>query len=70
MIARHYTVKITSHERLGKSSLAFNAGDIGIKRHYTEAFCLRKDIYNNLIALADPNLQLKRHIATYQEPET
>jgi len=57
MIARHYTVKNTSHERLGKSSFAFNAGDIGIKRHYTEAFCLRKDIYNNLIALAEPNME-------------
>ena len=45
MIAKHYTVKSTEHPQ------GYNDGGMGIKRHYTEAFCLRSDIYKNLLML-------------------
>lgn len=36
----------------------FETGKYGIRRHYTEAFAMRKDIYNNLIKLCNkPTLE-------------
>lgn len=40
-IARHYLIKSSNHPKNGT-----------IRRHYTEAFCMRKEVYENLLKLA------------------
>lgn len=42
-IAKHYLVKSTAHPRASSNSSPgyFKESDQGIKRHYTEAFCMR-----------------------------
>jgi len=55
MIGKHYLVKSTSHP---KSSLfpslngEFDERKPGTKRHYTEAFCMRKNVFELLMKLA------------------
>ena len=55
-IAKHYLVKNTSHPAsVGTVGISgdFDSNLHGIKRHYTEAFCMRGNVYDNLLALAD-----------------
>jgi len=54
-IGRHYVIKNTSHPYVTDPSDIgeFEAYKYGIRRHYTEAFAMRKDIYDNLIKLCN-----------------
>jgi hypothetical protein len=53
-IGRHYVIKSTSHPHVIDPSGVgeFEDKKYGIRRHYTEAFCMRRDIYDNLIRLS------------------
>jgi hypothetical protein len=47
-IGRHYLVKSTTHKSTigGASALGeFESNKNGIKRQYTEAFCMRSEVY-------------------------
>jgi hypothetical protein len=55
LIAKHYMIKVTSHSCNGLSISPIGTFDHslrGMKRHYTECFAMRKDIYENLMALS------------------
>lgn len=65
-IAKHYTVKSTSLSYqydilnlLSSPNGQFDDKKSGIKRHYTEAFCMRPDVYQALLDLANNNEQEK-----------
>ena len=54
-IGKHFLVKSTSHPitKGGASENGiFEENKIGIKRQYTNAFCMRNEIYENIIRLA------------------
>ena len=53
-IGKHYMVKSTSHPKTkgGPSNIGeIEEGKFGIRRQYTECFCMRKQVYDNLIAI-------------------
>ena len=55
-IGKHYLVKSTTHRytRGGPSPDGeFEDRKGGIKRHYTEAFCMREEVYQSLLKLAN-----------------
>lgn len=55
-IGKHYLVKSTTHRitRGGPSPDGeFEDRKQGIKRHYTEAFCMRKEVFESLLKIAD-----------------
>jgi cytochrome b involved in lipid metabolism len=55
LIAKHYMIKVTSHSCIGLRTSPIGTFDHtlrGMKRHYTECFAMRKDIYENLMALS------------------
>jgi len=55
-IGKHYLVKSSTHPitRGGPSPDGeFEDRKQGIKRHYTEAFCMRKEVYQSLLKIAD-----------------
>ena len=51
-IGRHYLVKSLSHS----STREFDRIKNGIKRHYTEAFCMRPSVYLGILDLAKDHL--------------
>ena len=54
-LGRHYLIKSTSHPKTqgGPSpSGEFDPKRHGIKRHYTECFCMRSLVYENLLKIA------------------
>jgi cytochrome b involved in lipid metabolism len=58
-IGRHYLVKTTSHPLNIPCTVpgSFDQNVAGIKRHYTEAFCMRNDVYLNLLNLGSDDDQ-------------
>ena len=55
-MGKHYLVKSTSHPvtRGGPSADGeFDDYKVGIKRQYSQSFCMRTDIYEALLKLAD-----------------
>ena len=59
-IGRHYVIKSTCHPHTADPSEigSFESSKYGIRRHYTEAFAMRKGIYENLIRLCNrPTLE-------------
>lgn len=54
-IGRHYLVKSTSHRQSRGATTEKGHFDIslpGIKRHYTEAFCMRPNVHDSILELA------------------
>jgi len=59
-IAKHYLLKSTSFKKpFGNNSPpgVLDRNKPGIKRHYTEAFCMRKEIYNGILRLVNEKNQ-------------
>ena len=60
-IAKHYTVCSTSHPRvLGASTPGtYDQNRHGVRRHYTEAFTMRKQVYEGILNLCEnsPTIQ-------------
>lgn len=55
-VARHYLIKSTSHpETLGGPSREGEFDDTrhGIRRQYTECFCMRKNVYESILKIAN-----------------
>jgi len=53
-VARHYLIKSTSHPNtLGGTSREGEFDDTkhGIRRQYTECFCMRKNVYESLLKI-------------------
>jgi hypothetical protein len=48
-------VKSTAHPKVSRISNPgyFRDSERGIRRHYTEAFCMREEVYKNLIKLSE-----------------
>lgn len=50
-IGRHYLVKYV--DVLDDGNVPEKMDNVGINRHYTEAFCMRKIVYESLLKLAE-----------------
>ena len=56
-VAKHYTVKTSSLGWFATERGFYDSKKHGHRRHYTEAFAMRPEVYNALIQLASGNNQ-------------